>query len=1302
MSWFRKRGRVSSFSMLLLIIAIVSGSQILSTMVALAANTVVTPTNLDGWIAANVRTDATVAITTNQPRGEAPNSFGSLEFTTNTITPGQDKADYAKYWGPVAGRTLGNLSALSYEFYRASSSTTGQHQVPAFRLGYQTTGGQTGYLVWENVYNGGSTATPVPTDQWISNNILLGNFWMREFSPGATIQNYGVTLAEWKANNDDGTGTIVGQPGDATVHVLDADTYITGIEVGVGSGWGATFRGFVDNIGISFGADAISANFETVLQCTTTCYADAVGGNDANGGTSIADAKKTIQAAIDNVQPGGAVHVLPGSYSETAANRMLYNNTGPYQFGLFIGDDKDGISVIGVDGSDAPITNFANVLASVATNATNNFGQSGIFVEGDNVTIQGLKLLDNAINNSKTIEILGNAFALRYSHIAVSDGGAIYFGDWRFDTNNNVSHIQSYTIEDNFFDLGAQVALSNGAGFSGPVSGRIIKNNQFVNADNWPSISFNGAGGVPWYVYAVGGAMIAGNEFTNTYVGTGPGVGHIRARGTYTEGEFDWTAWWNTNTFNKAVVTLSGTYPPFVVRPYAYTSGSYTFTNVRRIGATIQDGVNDAAATDTVLASAGTFPENVTINKDDLTIQGTDQATTIIQGDGTTCNVAGLATVGSRSNITIADLSVTGFLDGIQIPTGPIANIVLEDVSASTNCRHGIWVQAFGIDGLRLTRVTASDNNPASLAAQSGRGLWIINGVKQNITIENGVYQNNRLVGIDVSDGNVTGLAITGNTVSGNGDAGISVLGAKAPGANLISNNRVTNNGRFGIEIKNSTGNGSDSGAGSVVVASNVVSRTVTATDLRDHGGIVVIRRAPNATDNADQPSGIVLINNEVRGYQRAATAPSNQDGFGILVEGINNIVSNNIVAGNDIGIQIQGGCNGNQGAGSDGLPADTCFGRGDAAAGSALVNLNSISGNGIGLRTVGTVTPSPLNGERNWWGSNTGPQPTGSGDIISGNIDFNPWLCSGQDTSSATGFQTNAQNSPCTAPVGTITVTKYNDSNGNGAFEGGETGLSGWSITVKQGATTVGTGATNASGIVTFSALPVGSYTVCETPKANWTNTDPSNGSGCKTATVSANNTTNVILGNVFVSPTATPTVTPTTTPTPSNTPTNTPTATPTNTPTPMATATTGTPTTPAPTATPTTTPTAVPTVPAETVIVSFVATLQDSTNASPSVLLTWETSLEVNTNSFYIYRADGSGNDVFIPLTGPFPSVGTQGGSYQYIDTAVQFGMEYSYLLVERKQDDTLIEYRDLIQVIIIGTVTDPFGVWLPLIMK
>jgi hypothetical protein len=669
--------------------------------------TVVRPNALDGWSPANVRPDATVGITSTQPRGDAPDNLGSLEFTTNSVTNGQDKADFVNYWGVVPGRTLGNLSELSYELYRASSSTTAQHHLPAFRLAYATPSGDTGLLVWENVYNGGSTGTAVPTNQWISKDILAGNFWMRAYnSPSVTIERFNVTLADWQ----DGA-TFPGSD------VLGPDTYIVGIEIGVGSGWGGTFRGFVDNVAASFTSstidDSVSANFEPAIQCTTACYVDASGGDDANGGTSAADAKRTIQAAVDTVSPGGSVQVAAGTYSET-----------------------------------------------------------------------------------------------------------------------------------------------------------------------------------------------------------------------------------------------------------------------------------------------------VTVDKDGLSITGAGTASTVINSE--TCQGAGITLTGSRNGLTVENLTITGFNDGIYL--GVISDtqtdVKIEDVNVSENCRHGIYMQAGTVTDLVVNRVTASDNGTTG---SGGRGIWVINGVKSDVRITDSVFSGNALSGIDFGDGNVTGLTVTGNTVEDNGDAGISVLGARGPNPNLIDDNTVRNNGRYGIEVKASNGSGSDSGAGSLVISRNVVERTEAATDPRDSAGIAVIRRSGNPTYNADQPAGAVVVNNEVRGFLRSPSG-STGDGFGIVVEGANNSVTNNIVAGNNVGIQVQGANV------LPDLPSTPFFDRGNALTGSAVVNLNSISGNGVGLRALGVVLPVPLNAERNWWGSGTGPTPTGTGDGVVGAADYDPWLCRGTDTSAATGFQPNPQTSPCAA----------------------------------------------------------------------------------------------------------------------------------------------------------------------------------------------------------------------------------------------------------------------------------------------
>ena len=69
------------------------------------------------------------------------------------------------------------------------------------------------------------------------------------------------------------------------------------------------------------------------------------------------------------MQAGGTVRVLPGTYSETAANRTVSSIGGTYTFGLFVSDAKSGITIQGVDASDVAISSYNNVQATINTNA---------------------------------------------------------------------------------------------------------------------------------------------------------------------------------------------------------------------------------------------------------------------------------------------------------------------------------------------------------------------------------------------------------------------------------------------------------------------------------------------------------------------------------------------------------------------------------------------------------------------------------------------------------------------------------------------------------------------------------------------------------------------------------------------------------------------------------------------------------------------------------------------------------------------------------------------------------------------
>lgn len=343
---------------------------------------------------------------------------------------------------------------------------------------------------------------------------------------------------------------------------------------------------------------ALCAVVLALFAFSTSAYAAEFIVNPAPGCSDLAPTSQycTIQAALDAANVNDTVKVYPGNYSEVAVNRAMYPGGDPvYTFGLAF--EKNGITLQGVDTGGNPITNVANVLATIETNATNGFGPSGVWVSANDVSIIGVKIGKNAVDENKTIEVIGDNFTLAASEVGNPAGySAVYISDFRYVVGPPATCVvNSYTITGNRFLYGESVDVASGAGGCGTGT-RVISNNIFYSMpdQDWPGISFNSVGStVGWYVYPVGAAQITGNTF---------GFAELYVRWRGNGPSFDWAQVWNTNNFPHAV--QAGPNPPGSVRSYSYTNvWGYYFPVTERIASILWP--NQFVAPDTVIVKAG-------------------------------------------------------------------------------------------------------------------------------------------------------------------------------------------------------------------------------------------------------------------------------------------------------------------------------------------------------------------------------------------------------------------------------------------------------------------------------------------------------------------------------------------------------------------------------------------------------------------------------------------------------------------------------------------------------------------------
>lgn len=327
-----------------------------------------------------------------------------------------------------------------------------------------------------------------------------------------------------------------------------------------------------------------------------------------------------------------------------------------------------------------------------------------------------------------------------------------------------------------------------------------------------------------------------------------------------------------------------------VVFPAVPMNVSSTIITVPDDYTSIQAAINAASSGDTVYVKAGTYYENVHINKQ-IYLVGEDKNTTIIDAGGTgtvvyitaegveisglTCKNSGKNYVDigilirESDNCRITDCIISNNYDGIVVDDAN--NTVIDDIQSKNNAQWGVYVH-WSSPNTTIKNSNLSDNR---------HGIEILG--------DDNIFENNYL------SGNINGIhirynlrsTITKNTCNGNTGFGIVLLG----GYHRVTKNDFSNN-RGGMALRNSHNNtikynlfNSNSHVGIWLAARGIYSYTGSNNNLisnneinynNDMGGIWILKSKGN-----------VFTNNQIKYNSRGI---SNHNGWG------NNIYHNNLI----------------------------------------------------------------------------------------------------------------------------------------------------------------------------------------------------------------------------------------------------------------------------------------------------------------------------------------------------------------------------------------------------------------------
>jgi parallel beta-helix repeat protein len=424
---------------------------------------------------------------------------------------------------------------------------------------------------------------------------------------------------------------------------------------------------------------------------------------------------------------------------------------------------------------------------------------------------------------------------------------------------------------------------------------------------------------------------------------------------------------------------------------------------------TISAAVTAASADNTLEVGAGTYTEQVTIDKN-LTLQG-DTGAIVQSPSPLTADALGVRAVMEINNASTVNIS------GLTIQ-GPVATGQVIDA--------GILVVGGATANVTTSTISDIRSNPITGVGNTGNGIQVGGtaslavGQVGHATITNSTITNYQKRGISAGSTGST-VTIMDDTITGVGPT--SAIGQNGivifPGAtatitgNTVKDNQFTgpNNGPDPFTNTQSAaildiGGGPDTITGNTVSTNDIgifatnTGVTISGNTLHDtFEGLLLGAGTANVSNNTITGNNIGVA---------ILAFPTDAFGNPVTTNAVGNLVSNNITQNGNGGLSFPGA----------GILVSNATGATTTA--QATANFNRIVDNSVGLNNS---TTTAVDATLNWWGSNTGPNTTGS-DMTSGTGTTNtsPWLVMSLSASQAT-----------IGPGGTSTLTASltNDSGG-------------------------------------------------------------------------------------------------------------------------------------------------------------------------------------------------------------------------------------------------------------------------------